>query len=366
MHRKSTSPLRHRLALAALLCCGVASAFAQAERHDMTIGDLERQQVIDTLTRELHERYIFPDVAQKIDTDLHARLKRGEYAKVASAEAFARTLTDQMHAIAHDGHLHVEYSERPVPVDHRDGKPTPEEMAQMTAEVKYFNFGIEKVERLRGNIGYIDLRVFPPPALAGDAMAAAMTLVGNTDALIIDLRKNHGGEPEMVALTLSYLFDERTHLNDIYSRYENTTEQYWTSEHVSGTKYGQKKPVYVLTSHRTFSGGEEFCNDLKALKRATLVGETTGGGAHPGDVYRLAEHFTAFVPVGRPINPITHGDWEGTGVAPDVAVAADKALNVAQVIALKLLLPQAADEDQKADIEHRLADLAKEGAVPGR
>jgi C-terminal processing protease CtpA/Prc len=352
-----------RIAAAALLCCSLGAAFANAPRPDLTISDADRQQVVDTLVRDLDERYIFPEVAQKIDADLHARLKRGEYAQVTSAEAFAKLLTAQMRDIAHDGHLHVEYSAQPVPVDHRDGKPSPEEMAQMTAEVKYFNFGIQKVERLRGNIGYIDLRVFPPPGLAGDAMASAMTLVANTNALIVDMRHNNGGQPEMVALTLSYLFDERTHLNDIYSRYENSTEQFWTSEHVTGAKYGQHKPVYVLTSHRTFSGGEEFCNDLKALERATLIGEATGGGAHPGDFYRLAEHFTAFVPVGRPINPITHGDWEGTGVAPDVKVDADKALDVAQVIALKKLIATTADADQRDDMQHRLADLEKQGVV---
>jgi C-terminal processing protease CtpA/Prc len=349
------------MAVAALLCCGLSAAFAQAPRRDMTIANTDRKQVIDTLTHELNDRYIYPEVAKKVDADLHGRLQRGEYAKIASAETFARTLTDQMREIAHDGHLHVEYSERPVPTEHRDGKPTPEEMAAMSAEARYFNFGIEKVERLRGNVGYLELRNFPPPALAGDTIAAAMTLLANTDALIIDLRRNTGGVPETVALTLSYLFDERTHLNDIYSRPDNSTEQYWTTEHVTGTKYGQKKDVYVLTSHRTFSGGEEFCNDLKALKRATLVGETTGGGAHPGDMYRLADHFAAFIPVGRPINPVTHGDWEGTGVAPDVAVEADKALGVAQVIALQKLLAKTTDEDQRDDIQHRLAALDKEG-----
>lgn len=353
--------LRHRVALAALLACAAASNWAQAPRRDMTIGSAEQRQVIDTLTRELNDRYVFPEVAKKIDADLHARQQRGEYVQITSAQKFAETLTKQLRDMTHDGHLHVDYSERVIPEGHRDGKPTAEEMAEMTAEARYFNFGLPKVERLRGNIGYIDLRNFPPPALAGNTIAAAMTLMANTDALIFDLRKNGGGEPEMVALTLSYLFDERTHLNDIYSRPENTTEQYWTTEHVAGTKYGQKKDVYVLTSHRTFSGGEEFCNDLKALKRATLIGETTGGGAHPGDMYRLAEHFAAFVPVGRPINPITKGDWEGTGVAPDVPVEADKALGVAQVIALKKLLPGVTNEDQKDDMQRRLAELEKEG-----
>ena len=141
------------------------------------------------------------------------------------------------------------------------------------------NFGFEKVERLSGNIGYLDFRNFEDPKLASETAAAAMTFLANTDALIIDLRQNGGGEPEMVAFVASYLFDKKTHLNDIYDRPANRTEEFWTKETVPGKKFGGEKPVFVLTSHYTFSGAEEFSYNLKNLKRATIIGETTGSFA---------------------------------------------------------------------------------------
>ncbi len=143
------------------------------------------------------------------------------------------------------------------------------------------NFGIRRVERLDGNVGYLDVRRVAVPANAGPAIAAAMELVAGTYALIIDLRHNHGGSPEGVVFWCSYLLDERpTHLNDIFHADTGETRQFWALPYVPGTRY-LDRPVYVLTSHHTFSGGEDFAYTLQALGRGTVVGETTGGGAHP-------------------------------------------------------------------------------------
>src|SRR5207244_11399604 len=132
------------------------------------------------------------------------------------------------------------------------------------------------------NIGYLELRSF---AAQGEEMeevaAAAMTFLANTDALVIDLRRNGGGRPEMVALVSSYLFDEPVHLNSLYWRERDRTDDFWTAGNVRGRHFGQGKPVFVLTSSRTFSGAEEFAYNLKSLKRALIVGETTGGCANP-------------------------------------------------------------------------------------
>ncbi len=140
-----------------------------------------------------------------------------------------------------------------------------------------------------------------------------------------------GAIPEMVSLIASYLFDEPTHLNDLYNRKENATTQYWTLPYVPGKRLSV--PAFVLTSHETFSGAEEFTYDLKELKRATIVGETTGGGAHPTDIIRVNEHFLMAMPVERPINPVSKTDWEGKGVTPDVPVKADDALATAEKLA---------------------------------
>jgi len=165
-----------------------------------------------------------------------------------------------------------------------------------------------------------------------------MNLIAHTNALIIDLRQCQGGNPGMVALISSYLFaGEPIHLNSLYWREEDFTQQYWTLPYVPGQRFVDK-PVYVLTSSGTFSAGEEFAYNLQTRQRATLVGETTGGGAHPGSPYRLHPHFEAFIPVGRAINPITNENWEGCGVAPDVAATQEEALTVAYRLALESII----------------------------
>jgi C-terminal processing protease CtpA/Prc len=184
-----------------------------------------------------------------------------------------------------------------------------------------------------------------------------MDLLADTDALVIDLRNCGGGDPETVMLFASYLFDQPTHLNDIYWREDNHTDVRWTTATVPGRKYGSARPVYLLTSQDTFSGCEDFAYALKNAGRATLIGENTGGGAHAGSPHRLGAHFMMFVPSGKPINPVTHTDWEGVGVKPDIASSADDALDVAQIAALKRLIATTSNPEWKMRIQHRLDEL---------
>ena len=149
------------------------------------------------------------------------------------------------------------------------------------------------------------------------------------------MRENGGGSPGMVAFVSSYLLDRRTHLNDLWTRRTGKTEEFWTRDSVPGRRFGGEKPIYVLTSARTFSGAEEFTYNLKHMKRATIIGETTGGGAHPVAGHRIDEHFMIGVPFARAINPITHTNWEGVGVKPDIVVPADDALAAAQKLLLE-------------------------------
>ena len=180
-----------------------------------------------------------------------------------------------------------------------------------------------------GNVGYLKFNFFGPVDECGDDATDALTKLADTDALIIDLRDNGGGQPAMVAYISSYLFDQRTHLNDIYTRRTNSTQEFWTRD-VPGKKFGGTKPVYVLTAKRTFSGAEEFSYNLKSLKRATIIGETTGGGAHPTQRFRIDDQFSIGVPFARAINPITKTNWEGSGVTPDIRVPSSDALDTAR------------------------------------
>ena len=187
----------------------------------------------------------------------------------------------------------------------------------------------ERSKVLDDGVGYVKFNAFVPPEMCARAATAAMTRIANAKALIIDLRDNHGGNPEMVAYVASYLVSKRTHLNDAFERRTGKTEQFWTRD-VPGPRFGGKKPIYVLTSSRTFSGGEEFAYDLQSLKCATIVGETTGGGAHMTAVDPIGDHLVASVPMRRAINPITHTNWEGVGVKPDVKVPSEKAYETAR------------------------------------
>jgi C-terminal processing protease CtpA/Prc len=233
--------------------------------------------------------------------------------------------------------MHVIYAPEGLP-DHALDKPTAAEQQRMHDAARFWNGGLVKVERLAGNIGYLRVDVFPDPEDAAEHLAAAMSFIADTGALIIDLRDNHGGEPATVALYVSYLYEAGAdlHINDIYSRTMKSTREYWASPSLPGRRYANK-PVYVLTSSHTFSGGEELAYDLQTEKRATIVGETTGGGANPVDPTKLDPHFVFEVPTGRAINPITKTNWEGVGVKPDVAAPAEKALDVAHLAALQQL-----------------------------
>lgn len=347
--------------LCLLLLMGATSALAQPEQPDLTIDAATRTQVIDAILKRLNDSYVFPEVAKKMEHSIRERIDKKEYDQITSAKQFATTLTKDLQAVSNDKHLRVRYSHTPIP--ERGGprrEPTAEEREQRQRDLNWMNHGFAKVERLRGNIGYLEFMNFMDPELGADTVAAAMNFVNGTDALIIDMRGNGGGNPAMVALICSYFFGtEPVHLNDLYWREGDRTDQFWTKKEVAGKRY-LNKDVYVLTSKRTFSGAEEFTYNLKNLKRATIIGETTGGGAHPGGSFRVSQHFGMFVPTGRAISPITKTNWEGTGVTPDVAVPAEQALVVARLMALKKSLNSLPNPEFKGAVQDEIEKLEKE------
>jgi hypothetical protein len=322
-----------------------------------------RAQLIDALITQLNAYYVFPDVAKKIEAALRDKQKRGGYDGVDRAQDLAAVLTMDLRDWGHDLHLGVRASDTPLP-DAVGKTPSAPDEARILARVKELNYGINKVEKLPGNIGYLSMRGFVPVKYADKAITAAMTELADSDALIIDMRGNGGGDPAGVAYLTSYLFEKRTHLNDLYWREGDRTEEFWTTEAMPGKKYGQQKAVYVLTSPRTFSGAEEFSYNLQQLKRATLVGETTGGGANPGGSRQLTPYFSAFVPSGRAINPITKTNWEHTGVVPDVKAPAADALRVAQKMALEKLASEARDPQRAQTLRARVAELEQVAETP--
>jgi hypothetical protein len=336
----------------AAIAAPAAGPGARGDAKPAGMTDADREAVAGKVLAALQKEYVFPEVAAKMEADVRGRLASGAY-KDLHPDAFANLLTRDLQAVSHDKHLRVRYSERAEAVHEDEGAPENADPATRTklreqrrAMSARRNFGFERVERLSGNIGYLDLRGFMDPEIAAPTANAALAFLGNTDALIVDLRQNGGGQPEMVAHISSFLFGkERVHLNDLYFRPANKTEEFWTHE-VPGPSF-ENKDVYVLTSSRTFSAAEEFTYNLKCLKRATIVGERTGGGANPGGVQQIDEHFSVFLPSGRAINPITKTNWEGVGVEPDVEVPADKALDQARLMALDKSIDAEMDSEMR-------------------
>jgi len=357
-------PIFIRLVVLCIVAVSAASVtFAQQEQPDLTIDAATRTQVIDGILKRLNDSYVFPEVAKKMEQSIRERVDKKEYDQITSAKQFATKLTDDLQAVSKDKHLRVRYSSEVIPERGPRREPSAEEQEQRRRDLTYMNHGFSKVERLPGNIGYLEFLNFMDEELGADTVAAAMNFLKNSDALIIDMRRNGGGNPAMVALVCSYLFGpEPVHLNDLYWREGNRTDEFWTRKEVAGKRY-LNKDVYVLTSNRTFSGAEEFSYNLKNLKRATIVGETTGGGAHPGGGFRISEHFQMFVPTGRAISPITKTNWEGTGVTPDVSVPADQALVVARLMALKKSVTTMTNQDRKAGLTDEIQKLEKELAA---
>jgi hypothetical protein len=303
-----------------------ATAMAISVQHE-NLNAVERQRVVDEAIAILKQHYVYPDVAQKMADELLAHEKRGEDDAATNGATFADLLTKQMRDVSQDMHLELVYSQTPLP--QHPAEPTSPDLRRYRKSMEQQNCMFEKVRMLPHNIGYLKLNFFPDTSVCQAAATAAMAALNHTDAIIFDLRDNPGGFPDMVALISSYLFD---HPEYLYNPREAPTLQSWTKSPVPGNRLADK-PVYVLTSAKTMSGAEQFCYDLKMLKRATLVGETTAGRAHAGVWHRIDDHFGMGIPETKAVNPFSKTDWEGSGVEPDVRVHAADALETAEKLA---------------------------------
>lgn len=314
----------------------------------------ERQAVVNALAARLQAKYVFPDVARLVSAALIAKEENGGYSADVTPAAFAEALSKDLREMGKDGHFVVGYD--PNFKAQVKGAHNKQDLEQRCAEIADNGFGIQKVELLPGNIGYLEVRGFGPTEFVADAFASAMSLLSGSEAVIIDLRRNGGGEPESVAFLLSHFFasGDLRHLNDIYWRPDDTTRQFWTT---SAVKTHYTKQVYMLTSSQTFSGGEECAYDFQTQKRATLVGEATGGGANPGEGFALDKGFAAFIPTGRAINPITKANWEHVGVKPDITVPATEALKTAHAAILRSFLASSKQPDEREYLQGLLATV---------
>jgi len=287
----------------------------------------ERRRIVEAAAAIVEKHYVDHDNGRKMAAALRVHEKNGDDNQTTDGPEFAALLTQQMREVTPDRHLTLDYFKVPLP-QHAPA-PTAGDFARYREVMKRESCTFEKVEVLRSNIGYLKLNWFPDVSVCEATARAAMASLNNADVIIFDLRDNRGGEPAMVSFMAAYLFD---HPEYFYNPRENTTEESWTLSPVAGNRLADK-PVYVLTSSRTFSGAEQFSYNLKMLKRATLVGETTGGGAHSGAFHGIDEHFGMGIPETKAINPYSKMDWAEIGVEPDVKVNAANALETAVQLA---------------------------------
>jgi hypothetical protein len=306
----------------------------------MTAADIHTEidattpaRIVDAIGKTLNDLYVYPALATKMAEGVRQHLEHGDDQAIATGPELAFALTHQLQEVSHDHHVRVDWRARNT--SPQSGE-LDDELRQEKAHLGRINCGFVKAERLDGNIGYIRLDAFEPVDWCGTKASEAFAQVGDVDAMIFDLRGCPGGAPDMVTYVESYLFAKRTHIYDMYTRDDDKTTPVWTNPDVPGKKLATQ-PVYVLTASRTFSAAEAFAYDLQSTKRATIVGEVTGGGAHPTHAVPLDAHFVLMVPSARTINAVTKTDWEGTGVQPDVKVPADQALETAKQLAADAL-----------------------------
>ncbi|MCE7992006.1 MAG: S41 family peptidase [Roseivirga sp.] len=289
----------------------------------------DKKAIVNRLADIMNENYVFPEKGKAMHDLIKSKLGKGDYDDITSADAFAEQLDADLKSIIYDKHIRVRFNkERVTAMQNRapgGGRTMPE------------NFGFKEVKILEDNIGYLDLRGFMDMRVARKAAKVAMDELIEADAIIFDLRQNGGGSPSMIRFISAYIFgEEPVHLNDFYWRPSDSYSESWTRPSAASV-HKPDIPVYVLTSDYTFSAAEEFTYNLKNLERATIIGETTGGGAHPGGPMVINDSFFVNVPQGRAINPITKTNWEGTGIEPHIKTTKEEALEKALELARKAL-----------------------------
>lgn len=291
--------------------------------------------VIDSLARTIVDHYVEADRAVEIAGALSRAFPPERMAELNTSDRLANALTTFL--TDYDRHFSV-WRQPPSPNTDRTTEDNTADSARRQALLARANYGFHSVRMLDGNVGYLDLRQFADPHLAGQTATAAMGFLAHSDAVIIDLRYNGGGWAEMVQLLSSYfLGPEPVQYNALYERRGDHTRQLWTLPHVAGPRL-LDQPLYILISARTGSAAESMAYSLQALDRAVVVGESSAGAANPGDIFPLAHGFQVFVSTGKAVNPVTGSNWEGSGVSPDVSIHAADALERAHQLALERLL----------------------------
>ena len=340
------------------------STFAFA---DSALNEQEKARVIDGALARIRERYVEADNVRAIEATLHGKAAKGEYRATTTPEAFASQLEEDLRRSSGDPHFRVSYIPGEIPPLPTGMQPPSETAAEhqtrLHAEAVTRNNGFARVEHLEGNVGLIELTTVANPEMIAETAAAAMSFVKHTSALILDLRRVRGGDPDGVAHLLSYFVDARIHAFDLVARKPQDTLRYFTDAMTRGPRYATDKPVFVLTSGTTFSGGEALVDALHTWRHAKVIGERTKGGANAALPMKAADHFIVGVPFMKTVNVATGKNWNGVGIEPDVAAPAEKARDVAYVLALEHLVATTKSDAWREQVRALLSFRAQPAAV---
>jgi hypothetical protein len=346
------TPLRKgMLFLFSLMIFPCLVSLSQEALKDYKVNPEEKKQVVDSIALFMKEKYVFPDKGEAMGQLVLKNLKEGKYDGISNPQDFAEALTEDLQLVNHDRHIRVMYGPEMIDMVRKGQKEeTKKEMEEyMKRQQEHVNFNFEQIKILSGNVGYLKFNSFMDASNAGPTAIAAMNFLAHTDALIIDLTENGGGSPSLIQLITTYFFEEPEHINSFYIREGDKTDQFWTLPYVPGERMTETD-IYILTSGFTFSGAEEFTYNLKNMKRAIIIGETTGGGAHPVEQHIINDNFGITIPFGKAVNPITSSNWEGTGIEPHVKAEKNNAFDVAYALALDSLFKKEGNGDVKQEL----------------
>ncbi len=324
--------------------------------QEKTLNESYKKEVIEKLSHLMEDFYIYPEVAKKTSAHLQKQFEAGHFDKFDDNESFAHALTEQVQSINKDKHMRVRVNKAYVAPENTLARKAEQRLDQIN-NYRNFNHGFKEVKILEGNVAYLDLRAFAGIETAKEIADAYMKLMSQADAVIIDLSNNGGGDPSMVQYLCSYFFDEKLHLNSLLYREGNRVEEYWTLEKVGGKKMADI-PLFVMISEKTFSGAEEFSYNMQTQERATLIGQTSGGGANPGGTRGINNDLSVFIPTGRALNPITNTSWEGVGVIPEIQTKKEATFEQAYELAQNAANAQRKSKLEKYTLLHQ--DLNKQ------
>ena len=344
--------------LAAVVFC--SAPLAHAQPSPAPLSSEQKKAALEKVIEELSAGYVHKEAADTIEKYLREQMARDAYKSVNDEDSLAKMLTAELRRIGNDEHLEL--------VVHRPEPPAnpPRDPNAWIDDLRLRNFDFNRLATLSGNVRYLELNSFPPPEVAGETAAASMRFLAGADAVIIDLRRNGGGTGDMAAFLATYFFEQRTALVRTFRRVENSTTEDRTLAHVPGPKI-PTADLFILTSASTFSAAEAFAFSLQQLKRATIVGEKTRGGANAGRYRPATDRFRVFVPNAHATSAATGKTWDKVGIEPEIKVEAGAALNVAHREALSRLAQKGSAPSRKKELEWMIEVVrAKEEPKPRR